>query len=119
MEGREACARVVTAHVLTAIGKSDMEIACAYTDRTTRLEAAAVVLVTARLPDDALYHALNAEPEALEAAGIVDVTRIGDCFGPATIANAVHAGHRYGRELTWSWHDEAPFLRETPTPHSL
>jgi len=115
----EACARVITAHTLAAIGSGGVELACAYTDRVQRLEAAAVVLVTARLPEDGLYHALTAEPAALQDAGIVDVTRIGDCFGPATIANAVHAGHRYGRELTWAWHDEAPFLRETPSPHSL
>jgi dimethylamine/trimethylamine dehydrogenase len=111
--------RLVTAHALTAIGDGEVELACSYTGKTQPLAAATVVLVTARLPVDGLYHELTAEPEVLKQADIVDVTRIGDCFGPATIANAVHAGHRYGRELTWSWHDETPFLREAPSPHSL
>ncbi len=111
--------RLVTAHALSAIADGEVTLSCAYTGRERQHEAASVVLVTARLPEDGLYHALVADPGKLADAGIVDVTRIGDCFGPATIANAVHAGHRYGRELTWSWQDEAPFRRETPSPYSL
>ncbi len=111
--------RLVTAHRLVSILDHEVEVACSYSGRAQRLEAKAVVMVTARLPIDDLYRELTAEPEKLKDAGIVDVTRIGDCFGPATIANAVHAGHRYGRELTWAWQDEAPFLRETPSPHSI
>jgi len=110
---------LVTAHEVTAIGDGEIELACSYTGKAHRVTAASVVMVTARLPVDALYHELVGDAERLEAAGIVDVTRIGDCFGPATIANAVHAGHRYGRELTWSWHDETPFLREATSQHSL
>jgi dimethylamine/trimethylamine dehydrogenase len=111
--------RLVTGQGIAAIGEGEVELACSYTGKTSRLDAASVVLVTARLPVDELFHALMAEPEKLKDAGVVDVTRIGDCFGPATIANAVHAGHRYGRELTWSWHDETPFLREAPSAHSI
>ena len=111
--------KLVTGHSLAAIADGDIELACSYTGKTHRMAAASVVMVTARLPIDELYHALMDEPDRLRDGGIVDVTRIGDCFGPATIANAVYAGHRYGRELTWSWHDEAPFLREAPSAHSL
>jgi len=55
--------------------------------------------VTMRLPDDNLYEALAASAEKNEAAGIKSIRRIGDCFGPATIAAAVYEGHRYAREL--------------------
>ena len=39
------------------------------------------------------------DPDRLKNAGITSVRRIGDCFGPATIAAAVYEGHRYAREL--------------------
>jgi dimethylamine/trimethylamine dehydrogenase len=50
---------------------------CTYTGRLTSVAAAAVVTVTARLPNDT----------------------IGDCLAPSTIAAAVYAGHRYAREF--------------------
>jgi dimethylamine/trimethylamine dehydrogenase len=59
----------------------------------------ALVPVTMRLPNDVLYDALMADPGKLEATGITSVRRIGDCYGPATIAAAVYEGHRYAREL--------------------
>ncbi|MDX1575647.1 MAG: hypothetical protein R3285_05610, partial [Kiloniellales bacterium] len=61
---------------------------------------------------EALYQALMAGPEALAAAGIKTVTRIGDCLAPATIAAAVYAGHRYARELDAPVPEGAPFARE-------
>ncbi|MSP82662.1 MAG: hypothetical protein EXQ94_06970 [Alphaproteobacteria bacterium] len=53
---------------------------------------AAVVLVTARLPDDGLYR-------ALVGAGAARVTRVGDCLAPGTIAMAVYSGHMFAQEL--------------------
>jgi dimethylamine/trimethylamine dehydrogenase len=70
--------------------------------------------VTARLPEDGLRLALTADPEGIRAAGIKSVTAIGDAFAPATIAHAVHAGHRYARELDAAISEEAPFGRELP-----
>lgn len=58
-----------------------------------------LVPVTMRLPNDSLYHALIMEPEECKAADIKFIRRIGDCYGPATIAAAVYDGHRYAREL--------------------
>lgn len=59
----------------------------------------ALVPVTMRLPNDGLYEALSADQSKLDAAGIKSLRRIGDCYGPATIAAAVYEGHRYAREL--------------------
>lgn len=66
--------------------------------------------VTMRLPNDALYNELVAHPKKTHAAGIGSIRRIGDCFGPAIIAAAVYAGHRYARELdTETDPDGVPF----------
>ena len=56
-------------------------------------------MVTARLPEDALYRELAADPARLAAAGIKSLDRIGDCYGPGMIAHAVYSGHRFAREF--------------------
>ena len=61
--------------------------------------AGALVPATMSLPNDALYNALMSDADKLKTAGIKSVRRIGDCYGPATIAAAVYEGHRYAREL--------------------
>ncbi|MBS9718933.1 NAD(P)-binding protein [Pseudohalocynthiibacter aestuariivivens] len=69
-----------------------------------------LVPVTMRLPNDALYDKLVADQGKLDAAGIKSLRRIGDCFGPGTIAAAVYEGHRYARELdTEANPDGVPF----------
>jgi dimethylamine/trimethylamine dehydrogenase len=69
-------------------------------------------MVTARLPEDALYHELTGQPDALSEAGIKSLTRIGDCLAPSTIAAAVYAGHRLARELDAPPPEPVPFKRE-------
>ena len=83
--------------------------------RPLEIEADATVLVTQRLSDDALYLDLTADAEALAAAGIDGVYRIGDCVAPRLIADAIFDGHRLGREIDGP--DPAvalPYLRERP-----
>lgn len=71
------------------------------------------VLVTQRYSDDGLYRALKADPAALEQAGIVAVHRIGDCYAPNFIAEAIFSGHRLGREIDSTHPDRPlPFIRE-------
>ena len=70
--------------------------------------AGALVTVTARLPVDDLYHQLG---ERWRDAGIASVSRIGDCWAPSTIQQAVYTGHKWAREL-----DEQP---EGLTPREL
>ena len=70
-------------------------------------------MVTSRLPNDALYLALTGDGDGLDRAGIVSVQAIGDCDAPATIAAAVHDGHRAARELDDPPADpDLPFRRE-------
>jgi dimethylamine/trimethylamine dehydrogenase len=95
--------RLETGSALEEIGSGSAVLACAYTGRTREVEARSVVMVTSRAPCDALYH---------ELAGRIDITRIGDCLAPGTIASAVHSGHRYAREMDADRDDAVPFRRE-------
>jgi dimethylamine/trimethylamine dehydrogenase len=65
------------------------------------LDADAVVLVTQRRSNDALYHGLKSEigEEALRQEGVEAVYRIGDCVAPRIIAECVFDGHRIAREI--------------------
>ncbi|MGH6718063.1 MAG: FAD-dependent oxidoreductase [Alphaproteobacteria bacterium] len=103
---------IVAGHALTLVAPDGVELACVYTGRTTRRACRSVVMVTAQAPEDALYHALVKRRAALKAAGIRRVARIGDCYGPGTIAAAVWQGHRFARELGRPMADAAPFKRE-------
>jgi len=90
---------VVTNKNVVSVDKESVELACTYTNARTRLQAASVVMVTARLPEESLYLALSRDADKLAEAGIRHLDSIGDCHAPATIAAAVYAGHRYAREL--------------------
>jgi dimethylamine/trimethylamine dehydrogenase len=79
--------------------------------KITEIEAGAIVSVTARLPVDGLYRDLVQVRSSWSEAGIVSVTRIGDCHAPGTIQSAVYAGHKVARGL-----DEAP---ESEIPREL
>jgi dimethylamine/trimethylamine dehydrogenase len=63
------------------------------------LETDAVVLVTQRVSDEALYLELAADEERLRQEGIEAVYRIGDCVAPQLIADAIFDGHRLAREI--------------------
>jgi len=72
-----------------------------------------VVLVTARLPNDALYLDLKARQAEWREAGLRGVKQIGDANAPAPIAWATYAGHRYAEELDApDIGDAVPFRRE-------
>jgi dimethylamine/trimethylamine dehydrogenase len=61
-----------------------------------------------------LAQSLGDLPGEVNAAGIVSITSIGDCFAPSTIAAAVYAGHRHAREFDCPPTDAAAFQRELP-----
>jgi dimethylamine/trimethylamine dehydrogenase len=82
---------IVLSHNLTAFDGRHATVACAYTGRQSRIDADSILLVTARQPNDSLYHALQGR--------VASLRRIGDCDAPAIIAAAIYAGHRYAREL--------------------
>ena len=91
---------VVTAHNLSAIRASEVELSCIYTETTKTLECATTVLVTMRQPIDDLWQAYP------------DLLRIGDALGPSTIAAAVYSGHLFARGLGEQEPGNVPFRRE-------
>ncbi len=104
---------VIASHNLTRIDATKAELACLYTERRRTIPAAAVVMVTARQPNNGLYLTLTADEDRLSKAGISSVRGIGDCDVPATIAAAVYDGHRAARELDETPADpDLPFRRE-------
>lgn len=76
-------------------------------------ESDAVVLVTQRLSDEALYLELAGDPGSLASEGVEALYRIGDCVAPQLLAEVIFDGHRLGREIDSA--DPAtplPYLRE-------
>lgn len=89
--------------LVTGQGADAVQLACAYTGRVSELACGTLVLVTGRLPEDALWRDVQGQHGS--------VTRLGDCLAPSTIADAVYAGHSFARGL-----GEAvlPLRREMP-----
>jgi len=95
----EAGVQLVFSQYLEAFDGEEAELSCMYTERESALQADAVVMVTARLPNDSLYYELQGLIEAGNAGPTKSIRRIGDCEAPAPIASAVYAGRRYAMEL--------------------
>jgi dimethylamine/trimethylamine dehydrogenase len=90
--------------VLVELAGEEAVLACVFTGRKRALKAANVVMVTARRSRDHLYAELEDR---------IDITRIGDCLAPGTIAACVRSGHEYAREIDAN--PEAGARREIPT----
>jgi dimethylamine/trimethylamine dehydrogenase len=96
----EAGVELVIAHDLLEVAAGEARLADTFTDRERTIPVESLVLVTARLPNDALALELGA-------------TAIGDALAPGTIASAVWDGRRYAEELdTAPRGDDLPFRRE-------
>jgi len=88
---------VVTAHGLEAFDGAIARLSCCYTEREREVAADAVVLVTARRPNDSIYHEILNAGQDQDAP--LSLAKVGDCDAPAIIAAAVYEGHRFAREL--------------------
>ena len=96
---REAGITVDASPGLIPVSAGEARTACAFTGSETNVPADAVLLVTARIPDDGLFLAL--EQRRAECAGAwraVGELR-GGCLGSDHISGAVWAGRRYAEEL--------------------
>jgi dimethylamine/trimethylamine dehydrogenase len=101
---------------LAAIAAGGVTAACSYTGRESEIACDAVVLVTARLPEDGLYLDLTARAAEWADHGLRPVKLVGDANAPAAIAWATYAGHRYAEELDAPDRGDAlPFRREVAT----
>ena len=88
---------------LARFGGGSVTLESVHTGKTHEIEAAGVVMVTSRLPQDALYHSL---------ADRVTIQRIGDCLAPGTIATSVYSGHQCAQEMDAGTPADVRFLRE-------
>jgi len=104
---------IVPFHSVAVLGPETATLECGYTERTHEIPCATFVPVTMRRPVDDLYHGIQALLER-GAEGPKSLHRIGDCYGPGTIAAAVYSGHRYARELGEDLPEGVPFRRELP-----
>jgi dimethylamine/trimethylamine dehydrogenase len=97
---REAGITVDVNRALTAIGTGGEAVtACVFSGSETRVRADAVLLVTARLPRDDLFLALEERRDEWPARSVRSVTCVGDAWAPSTIAGAVWSGRRYAEEF--------------------
>jgi dimethylamine/trimethylamine dehydrogenase len=102
-----------------AIGAQEITLGCTWTGRQTALAADAVVMVTSRTPDDALFHATRALD--WQGAGIRSLKLIGDAAAPGPIAWATYAGRAWAEALDEPDRGDAlPFRREIAAlmPHA-
>jgi dimethylamine/trimethylamine dehydrogenase len=102
---------VLTYTSVAAFGDGKVLLTNVLTGAEVERPAGSLVTVTARLPVDGLYTELEAMRDRWANAGIASITRIGDCWAPSTIQQAVYTGHKWAREL-----DEEP---EGLTPREL
>ena len=82
-----------------SIGPESAVLACTWTGRQTELACSAVVMVTSRIPNDALYQTVLARRADFQSSGIISVKLIGDAAAPGPIAWATYAGRRFAEEL--------------------
>jgi len=102
---------VIPSKAPEAIGDGAVTLGCTWTGAEASLPADAVVLVSSRTPNDALYLELRDRDWA--AAGIRSLKVIGDAAAPGPIAWATYAGRRYAEELDApDIGDALPFRRE-------
>ncbi len=105
---------IVTAHSLTGFDGKTATLECVYSERERRIDVAAVVLVTQRSANDALYHEILATVDGDASKLPFTLDRIGDVDAPAIIAAAVYAGHRYGEELGEAVDIDEPMIHDRP-----
>ncbi len=93
---------IVTAHELVRTDPAGLVVRSVYTGKSREINCETAVLVTSRLPNDALYLELaeRGAPGRL----------VGDALSPGTIASAVWDGRRFAEELDARRRDE-PFPR--------
>jgi dimethylamine/trimethylamine dehydrogenase len=107
----QAGVNIHTSRAVTAVHADHVALINAYTDEQSALPADSVAMVTARLPNDSLFHELS---ESLGSGQLKSVRGIGDCWAPGTIAAAVWSGRRFAEEFDAPPRssDLVPFRRE-------
>lgn len=101
----------VVSHSITDFSDTTLQLEQVWNGKPKSLHCDALVSITARLPNDALFQALRERESEWQDAGIQRIDCIGDALAPGLIAHAVYAGHRYAQELGTTRDGEVPFKR--------
>ncbi len=90
VQGRlmELGVRLVLSSFVVGQSEGAVRVACAYTGREDEVACGTLVLVTGRVPEEALWRELEGR-----------AVRVGDCLAPSSIADAVYSGHAFARGL--------------------
>ena len=80
---------------LASAADHSVETECVFSGRRTILPCATLVLVTEKLPNDALFQELNERSDST----FKSLQIIGDGLAPGLIADAVYAGHLAARDF--------------------
>ena len=110
----ECGAELHTSTAVAAVGDGELRTECTFTGRSGRIDADALVAVTARVPSDNLLRDLQAREQEWADQGLQSVRAVGDALAPGTIAAAVWEGRRYAEELEspTDGSDSTPYRRE-------
>jgi dimethylamine/trimethylamine dehydrogenase len=91
--------RVVVAQTADRVTDDGLVVRCAYTGRERMIECDTAVLVTSRLPNDAVALGLLDLRDEWASAGLTSVRAVGDALSPGSIAAAVWDGHRFAEDV--------------------
>ncbi|MEX0303410.1 MAG: FAD-dependent oxidoreductase [Leisingera sp.] len=105
--------RIERLKMLERVAGGSVRLACVHGGEGLELPLGTMVLLTSKLPEDAVYQELMAREAEWADAGIKSVSRIGDCVAPSIIAAAVHSGSKWARDLD---QDEVPVPPYLPMP---
>ncbi len=103
--------KIITGRKLVAIEKTMARHACVYTASEEQITTESIVLVTSRSPNISLWQELQTTISS-KPTQATNITRIGDCLAPSTIAQAIYSGHKFAREFGTNNNDPAPYKRE-------
>ena len=110
-------AEIIPAHQFESFDGQNVQLTCAYTGARRTVPAQSVVLVSQRVPCDALYNEILTTSK--DRTLPFTLRRIGDCEAPSIIAAAIYSGHRYARELEAFVNPDNPIRHERTLPPSL
>lgn len=96
---------------IIAAGEGAVVLEDVWTGRQETIAADALLLFTARIPEDGLYQSLVERRSEWADVGIASVDLVGDAQAPGMIVHAVYAGHRYAQELGQPRTSEVRFRR--------
>lgn len=81
---------ILPQHGIAEQGPDHARASCLTSGKTLEIPCETLILVTGRLPDEALWQALSDR---------ANTARVGDCLTPSSIADAVYSAHRFARLL--------------------